>query len=139
MRLPADERLFVHGMGGLTSFMAARGIEDMEEGIGEFFHQATAFHNERSGLNKMGLEIYLDRKVRVKNRRYNTQNNRLNLPSDKQEAAERPMPISKPGWRIMETLTLNAARFRLHPEELRRRARLARCRSQGGQGWVFRT
>lgn len=88
MRLPADERLFVHGMGGLTSFMAARGIEDMGEGIGEYFHQATAFHNERSGLNKMGLELYLDRKVRVKNRRYNTKNNRLNLPSDKQEAAE---------------------------------------------------
>ena len=88
MRLPADERLFVHGMGGLTSFMAARGIEDMGEGIGEFFHQATAFHNERSGLNKMGLELYLDRKVRVKSRRYNTKNNRQNLPGDKQEAAE---------------------------------------------------
>jgi hypothetical protein len=88
-RLPADERLFVHGMGGLTSFMAARGIEDMSEGIGEYFHQATEFHNSRSGLDRMGLELYLDRKVKLKNRRYNTSNNRLNLTSDKQEAAEK--------------------------------------------------
>lgn len=88
MRLPADERLFVHGMGGLTSFMAARGIEDMGEGIGEYFHQATEFHNSRSGLNQMGLELYLDRKVRVKSRRYNAKNNRQNLSGDKQEAAE---------------------------------------------------
>ncbi|MHB1085978.1 MAG: hypothetical protein ACYCZA_14215 [Thiobacillus sp.] len=89
MRLPADERLFVHGMGGLTSFMAARGIEDMGEGIGEYFHQATEFHNSRSGLKKMGLELYLDRKVKVKSRRYNTKNNRLNLVDDKKEAAEK--------------------------------------------------
>lgn len=88
MRLPADERLFVHGMGGLTSFMAARGIEDMGEGIGEYFHQATEFHNSRAGLKKMGLELYLDQRVRVKSRRYNSKNNRQNLPGDKQQAAE---------------------------------------------------
>jgi hypothetical protein len=87
MRLPADERLFVHGMGGLTSFMAARGIADMSEGIGEYFHQATQFHNDRSGLDRMGLELYLDKKVKGKSRRYNTKNNRLNLPSDKEAAA----------------------------------------------------
>lgn len=89
MRLPADERLFVHGMGGLTSFMAARGIEDMSEGIGEYFHQATKFHNDRSGLERMGLELYLDKKVKGKSRRYNTRNNRQNLTDDKQEAAEK--------------------------------------------------
>lgn len=81
-RLPNDERLFVHGLGGLTSFMAARGIVDMSEGIGEYFHQATEFHNARSGLKKMGMELYIGHKVRGKNRRYNTVNNRLNLPSD---------------------------------------------------------
>lgn len=88
MRLPADERLFVHGMGGLTSFMAARGIADIGEGIGEYFHQATEFHNSRSGLKRIGLELYVDKKVKAKSRRYNTKNNRLNLPSDKEEVAE---------------------------------------------------
>jgi hypothetical protein len=87
-RLPADERLFVHGLGVLTSFMAARGIEDMGEGIGEYFHQAGEFHNARSGLKKMGLELYVGSKVRSKNRRYNTINNRKNLPSDSQEITE---------------------------------------------------
>lgn len=88
-RLPADERLFVHGMGGLTSFMAARGIVDMGEGIGEYFHQATEFHNERSGLKTMGLELYIGGKVKGKSRRYNTKNNRYNLPSDNQAVAEK--------------------------------------------------
>lgn len=88
-RLPEDERLFVHGLGGLTSFMAARGIKDMGEGIGEYFHQATEFHNARSGLKKMGMELYIGRKVRGKNRRYNTINNRKNLPSDSLDVANK--------------------------------------------------
>lgn len=89
MRLPADERLFVHGLGGLTSFMAARGIEDMGEGIGEFFQQAMEFHNARSGLQQAGLELYLDRKVKGKSRRYNSRNNRRNLTSDRLEVADK--------------------------------------------------
>lgn len=89
MRLPADERLFVHGLGGLTSFMAARGIEDMSEGIGEFFHQATEFHNSRSSLKHLGLELYLDRKVKGKGRRYNSLNNRRNLADDQIEGADK--------------------------------------------------
>lgn len=89
MRLPADERLFVHGLGGLTSFMAARGIEDMGEGIGEFFQQATDFHNSRSGLQRAGLELYLDRKVKGKSRRYNSLNNRQNSTSDQLEVADK--------------------------------------------------
>jgi hypothetical protein len=46
-RLPPDERLFVHGLGGFTSFMASRGIQDFGEGVGEFLHQATEFHSVR--------------------------------------------------------------------------------------------
>jgi hypothetical protein len=89
MRLPSDERLFVHGLGGLTSFMAARGIEDMGEGIGEFFQQATEFHNSRAGLKHAGLELYVDRKVKGKGRRYNSVNNRRNLTGDRTEVAEK--------------------------------------------------
>ncbi len=71
-RLPEDERLFVHGLGGLTSFMASRGIEDIGEGIGEYIHQAKAYHVVRSGFKHDGMEKYIGRKVKAKNRRYNT-------------------------------------------------------------------
>lgn len=89
VRLPADERLFVHGLGGFTSFMASRGIEDFGEGVGEFFHQAGQFHNQRLGVHGSGLQAYVARKVTAKNRRYNTVNNRKNHPGDNQEVADR--------------------------------------------------
>ena len=71
-RLPEDERLFVHGLGAITSFMASRGIEDIGEGIGEYVHQAKAYHVTRSGFKPDGMERYVGRKVKAKNRRYNT-------------------------------------------------------------------
>jgi len=51
MRLPDDERLFVHGLGGLTSFMAREGIEDFGEGVGEYFHQAKIFMKRKAIQN----------------------------------------------------------------------------------------
>jgi hypothetical protein len=66
-RLPADERLFVHGLGGITSFMASRGITDLGEGFGEFLAQATEFHDgDRRFAN------YVKRKVLKKGLRFNT-------------------------------------------------------------------
>jgi len=88
-RLPLDERMFVHGLGGLTSFMASRGIEDIGEGIGEYFHQAKEFHIIRSGMKYRGLELYVGRKVLAKNRRFNTVNNRKNHQGDIQEIADK--------------------------------------------------
>jgi len=81
-RLPEDERLFVHGLGGITSFMASRGIEDIGEGIGEYLHQAKEYHIRRSGFKHDGMERYVGRKVKSKNRRFNTVNNVQPLPSD---------------------------------------------------------
>ena len=78
-RLPADDRLFVHGLGGLTSFMASRGIEDIGEGIGEFFHQAGEFHAKSSGLSHGGMERYIGQKVKAKSRKYNKIDNRQNM------------------------------------------------------------
>ena len=74
-RLPMDERLFVHGLGGMTSFMASRGIEDIGEGIGEFVQQAKQFHTQRSGFKHDAMEKYISRKVKAKNRKYNTVKN----------------------------------------------------------------
>ena len=81
-RLPEDERLFVHGLGGITSFMASRGIEDLSEGVGEYLHQVKAYHVIRSGFKHDGMERYVGRKVKAKNRRYNTVQNAQPLPSE---------------------------------------------------------
>ncbi|MGZ0019161.1 hypothetical protein [Nitrosomonas sp. wSCUT-2] len=74
-RLPHDERIFVHGLGGLTSFMAREGIEDFSEGVGEYLHHATQYHARKNE----NLQRYIQRKVKVKGRKYNTINNCENL------------------------------------------------------------
>lgn len=81
-RLPEDERLFVHGLGGITSFMASRGIEDLGEGVGEYLQQAKRYHVTRSGFKHDGMERYVGRKVKTKNRRFNTVLNTQPLPSE---------------------------------------------------------
>ena len=88
-RLPEDERLFVHGLGGITSFMAREGIDDLSEGLGEFLHQANVFHETKSSNNyskkPYGIEAYIDKKVKSKNRRFNSINNRAKNYSDLHE------------------------------------------------------
>ncbi|MBI5430659.1 MAG: hypothetical protein HY938_09430 [Nitrosomonadales bacterium] len=74
-RLPADERLFVHGLGGLTSFMASRGIEDFGEGLGEYLAQAKEFHASKGEP----FHSYVGRKVKAKSRKYNTIENQKNM------------------------------------------------------------
>lgn len=74
-RLPADERLFVYGLGGLTSFMASRGIEDFGEGLGEYLAQAKEFHASKGEP----FHSYVGRKVKAKARKYNTIENQKNM------------------------------------------------------------
>jgi hypothetical protein len=74
-RLPADERLFVHGLGGLTSFMASRAIEDFGEGLGEYLAQAKEFHASKGEP----FHSYVGRKVKAKARKYNTIENQKNM------------------------------------------------------------
>ena len=83
-RLPADERLFVHGLGGLTSFMASRGIEDFGEGLGEYLAQATQFHASKGEP----FHSYVDRKVKAKARKYNTLHNQKNMLDASRRLAE---------------------------------------------------
>lgn len=87
-RTPLDSSLFINGLGGLTSFMAREGIADMGEGIGEFFHRAEQFHNERLSVIGSGLNAYVGRKVRTKNRRFNSVNNRQSNLEDQQRVAD---------------------------------------------------
>ncbi len=85
-RLPHDERMFVHGLGSITSFMAREGIEDFSEGVGEYLHQANKYHHVR---NAGGFYGYIKRKVKAKGRKYNTINNRENLAETIQEVDQK--------------------------------------------------
>ena len=95
-RLPADERLFVHGLGGLTSFMASRGIEDFGEGLGEYLAQAKEFHASKGEP----FHNYVGRKVKAKARKYNTIDNQKNMvgAARRIERSCRSLPARK-GWR----------------------------------------
>ena len=68
-RPPSDEHLFLNGLGPLSSFMAREGITDIGEAIGEFFHQADAFHRVKDAA---GMRGYLYRKASLKGKRFNT-------------------------------------------------------------------
>ncbi|BBE52211.1 hypothetical protein OYT1_ch2704 [Ferriphaselus amnicola] len=74
-RMPDDHRLFVHGMGSLTSFMASRGITDVWEAAGEYLGEALEYHKRKGG----DLYPYVDGKVKLKNRKFNSTKNQVNL------------------------------------------------------------
>ncbi|MBF0382808.1 MAG: hypothetical protein HQL69_17435 [Magnetococcales bacterium] len=69
-RVPSDYALFVNGMGAITSFMAREGISDPKEGFDRYFQEAEQFHSEFS--NGIGFHQYVDQKVALKGRRFNT-------------------------------------------------------------------
>lgn len=91
-RLPADERLFVHGLGGLTSFMASRGIEDFGEGLGEYLHQAQEFHASKGEP----FHSYVGRKVKAKARKYNTIENQKIGSGHRADCREKMMQTNLP-------------------------------------------
>ena len=64
--------------------MASRGIEDFGEGLGEYLAQAKEFHASKGEP----FHSYVDRKVKAKNRKYNTINNQKNLVGASRRLAE---------------------------------------------------
>lgn len=70
-RIPREEWMLINGLGGLTSFMASRGIEDFDEGLSEYIRRASVFHH----VHGRDLKDYVSHKVKVKARKYNTLNN----------------------------------------------------------------
>lgn len=70
-RLPTDDRLFRHGISGLTAFMAREGITDYGHGLGEFLHALEAYYDDPQREFPEGLQDYIRRKTRAKARRYN--------------------------------------------------------------------
>ena len=69
-RPPGDDAIFKSGLWGLSSFMAREGIDNLDEGLGEFLHALTEYH-DNNPISE-GMAAYIDRKVKIKARRYNT-------------------------------------------------------------------
>ncbi|HSC44087.1 MAG TPA: replication initiation factor [Candidatus Binatia bacterium] len=80
-RDPSDERLFVHGLGAITSFMGKTGERDFDKALARFGQAAHAYHRHRSRHTGKVLATYVREKARVKARRYNA----ANLPKREEE------------------------------------------------------
>jgi hypothetical protein len=83
-RIPCDESLFINGLGGITSFMARHGIEDLGEGFAEFLAHAEHFHEHKGRRQGKGLSHYIRDKVKAKGRKYNTLDTRDKKRLDKE-------------------------------------------------------
>ena len=68
-RAPTDDILFKNGLWGLSSFMARQGLSGYSHGIGEYLHALEEYFAKE---DFEGLDAYLNRKARLKARRYNT-------------------------------------------------------------------
>ena len=67
---PSDEKLFINGLSGVSSFMAREGIPDARIGFDEYHRQAKAFHAAREFFTGIDLNEYLLEKAANKSRIY---------------------------------------------------------------------
>jgi hypothetical protein len=72
IRKPSEKTLFENGLSGLTSFMALNGYSDYEEGVTEYITAARAYHDRRSIFTKVDFREYINQKLRIKQRRFNS-------------------------------------------------------------------
>jgi hypothetical protein len=84
-RVPDDGLLFLQGFGGVTSFMASRGITDPDKGFSQFISEAREFHIRRNS----SFTGYVNGKVLDKGRRYST----IRTCNDAQPEQENPPEV----------------------------------------------
>jgi hypothetical protein len=87
-RLPSAESQFIHGLGGLTSFMASQGITDLGEGFGEFLAHAQRFHDSQERQHGKNFRGYVAAKVADKARRFNTLENHTRTSQEEQQTRQ---------------------------------------------------
>lgn len=68
---PTDERLFIHGLGAITSFMARERIDDIELGMNAFKKAAGEYHRAWSHHTGKYLNDYVQEKVQSKRTKFN--------------------------------------------------------------------
>lgn len=73
--LPQDERIIPGGLGYISSLMAREGITDWGEGLGTFLFYAKTYC-EQQGIS---LAELVEGKAKLKGRKFNTINNRMEL------------------------------------------------------------
>lgn len=71
-RVPADSHLFRQGLAGLTSYMAARRIFDIQEAALRYLSDAAGYHNHTGSKS---FNQYVLERLRLKARRYNSLDN----------------------------------------------------------------
>ena len=70
-RAPDDHYLFVHGLAGLSSFMAKEGISDVGKAVGQYIREARRYHSGRTLTDSNALDRYLLGKARLKATKFN--------------------------------------------------------------------
>ena len=75
-RIPDDMYLFKNGLSGITTYMAVRGEEKLEQGLDNFIREAQQYFIDESRLTGVTMTDYINEKVREKTRKYNTLKNK---------------------------------------------------------------
>lgn len=71
-RAPGDDKLFTMGLGPLVSFMAREGITDLYQGQEAFITALYNYHASKAAYLGLPLERYVEEKVALKARQFNT-------------------------------------------------------------------
>jgi hypothetical protein len=85
-RFPSNDHMFINGLGGITTFMAKEGFEDIDEAINHFMDAAHEHHRRLYQITGKTLRQYARQKALEKRRKFNT---RAKNPKDKDPAAYR--------------------------------------------------
>ena len=70
-RAPDDHYLFVHGLAGLSSFMAKEGIADVDDAVEQYIVEARRYHAGRTLDDQWALDRYLLGKAALKATKFN--------------------------------------------------------------------
>ena len=87
-RVPSDQYLFDYGFGVLSSFMAKNGITDLEQGFKAF--EFALYNNLNNKAIDIGLyfDTYVEERIALKAKRFNSMLNKLNDSAIRKEADE---------------------------------------------------
>jgi len=71
-RIPSNQRLFDYGFSAISSFMAREGITDLLEGVEAYYRGLSDHLNNRAMNAGASFEVYLEERVAVKAKRFNS-------------------------------------------------------------------
>lgn len=85
-REPGRDWLMTHGLSSLTSFMAAQGVYDFDQGLALFREELYLYHEEKAFLFGQSFSEYIWDKVALKIRQYNRAMNADQLSEQEKNA-----------------------------------------------------